>query len=149
MIGNGFSKCLIFQLIESICGTYLSGSDISVLPEAIFMFDPGSASSVETTQASHRGGEGPSGPHSKWGEREVQNSSHRLEFCHDTRGHASPTCGSEQQGAVLSIQVLHCGDSGVPRVPVVEVVQLFSFLPVPKTAGRKNIRSVLGSQCKL
>lgn len=57
-MGNGFSKCLIFQLIESICGTYLSGSDISVLPEAIFMFDPGSASSVETTQASHSGGEG-------------------------------------------------------------------------------------------
>lgn len=94
-------------------------------------------------------GKGQVGPHSKWGEREVQNSSHRLEFCHDTRGHASPTCGSEQQGAVLSVQVLHCGDSGVPRVPVVEVVQLFSFLPVPKTAGRKNIRSVLGSQCKL
>lgn len=50
-MGNGFSKCLIFQLIESICSIYLSGSGISVLPEAIFTFDPGSASSVETTQA--------------------------------------------------------------------------------------------------
>lgn len=42
------------------------------------------------------------------------------------------TCGCQQQGAVLAIQVLHGGDPGVPRVAIVEVVQLLSFLPVPK-----------------
>lgn len=43
------------------------------------------------------------------------------------------TCGSQQQGTVLPIQVLHGCDPGVSRIPVMEIVQLFSFLPVPKT----------------
>lgn len=43
------------------------------------------------------------------------------------------TCGCQQQGTVLTIQVLHGGDPGVPRVAIVEIVQLLSFLPVPKT----------------
>lgn len=42
------------------------------------------------------------------------------------------TCGCQQQGTVLPIQVLHGGDPGVPGVAIVEIVQLFSFLPVPK-----------------
>lgn len=45
----------------------------------------------------------------------------------------SLTSGCEQQGAVLPVQILHGSDSGVPRVAVVEIVQLLSFLPVPKT----------------
>lgn len=43
------------------------------------------------------------------------------------------TSGCQQQGAVLPIQVLHGGHPGVPRVAIVEIVQLLSFLPVPKT----------------
>lgn len=49
-----------------------------------------------------------------------------------------PTCGSEQQRAVLAVQVLHGGDAGVAWVPVVEVVQLLSFLPIPEAAPQKQ-----------
>lgn len=48
------------------------------------------------------------------------------------------TCGREQQRAVLAVQVLHSGDASVAGVPVVEVVQLLPFLPVPETPGGKS-----------
>jgi hypothetical protein len=42
------------------------------------------------------------------------------------------TCGRQQKGAVLAVQVLHGSDPGIPRVSIVEIVQLLPFLPVPK-----------------
>lgn len=51
-----------------------------------------------------------------------------------------PTCCGEQQRTVVSVQILHGGDAGVPRVSVVEVVQPLALLPVPETAANTAIR---------
>lgn len=48
------------------------------------------------------------------------------------------TCGCEQEGAILAIQILHGRDPRVPRVSVVEIIQLLPFLPVPKASGNKR-----------
>ena len=52
---------------------------------------------------------------------------------------ARPTCGSEQQGAVVPVQVLHGRDARVARVAIVEVVQPLALLPVPE-AGQTGDR---------
>lgn len=53
------------------------------------------------------------------------------------------TCGREQQRAVLAVQILHGGDPGVPRVAVVEVIQLLPLFPVPETSGKERGRLVV------
>lgn len=45
------------------------------------------------------------------------------------------TCGGEEQGAVLPIEVLHGRDACVAGVPIVEVIELLPFLPVPEATG--------------
>lgn len=50
-----------------------------------------------------------------------------------------PTCCGEQQRTVVSVQILHGGDAGVSRVPVVEVVQPLALLPVPETTANRTV----------
>ena len=51
----------------------------------------------------------------------------------------APHLCSEQQGAVVPVQVLHGRDARVARVAVVEVVQPLALLPVPE-AGQTGDR---------
>lgn len=120
-----------------------------MLPEAILKFDPGSAS-AETTRVRGRARLGQMQGRARGTAQLPWPCFLRFpSSCPAPWRAALLTCGRQQQGAVLPVQVLHRCDPGVPWVPVVEIIQFFPFLPVPETGGGKNTRSVLGSLRKL
>lgn len=47
---------------------------------------------------------------------------------------ATLTCGRQQQGAVLAIQIFQGSNPGVTWVTIVEVIQLLTLLPIPEAA---------------
>lgn len=57
------------------------------------------------------------------------------------------TSSSEEERAVMPIKILHGCDTRVPWVPIVEIIQPLSFLPVPKTAHTQGIQFKYNSLC--
>ena len=111
-----------------------------MLPEAILKFDPGSAS-AETTRVRGRARLGQMQGRARGTAQLPWPCFLRFpSSCPAPWRAALLTCGRQQQGAVLPVQVLHRCDPGVPWVPVVEIIQFFPFLPVPETGGGKNTR---------